>query len=92
MSYWIFRDHKGDALGVEEMETGMETGIIEAPNGVWIGEIRAAKDRYEYYKITETVEHPNPGEHTRVYQLMGTIHSITKDQYETYQEFGLFDE
>jgi len=90
VSYWIFRDLEGTALGVEDEE--METGIIEAPNGVWVGEIRAAKDRYEYYRITETAEHPNPGEHTRVYQLMGTIHSITKDQYETYQEFGLFSD
>ena len=89
MSYWIFRDLEGSALGVEEENP--ETGIIETPTGVWIGEIRFNKGIYEYYKIIRTTEHPTPGEHTSVYQLMGTIHPITKDQYETYQEFGLFD-
>ena len=89
MSYWIFRDLEGNALGIEDMDEPQE-GIIEERNGVWVGEIRSNKDRYEYYKITKTTEHSNPGEHTRVYQLMGTIHSITKDQYETYREFGLF--
>ncbi len=90
MNYWIFRDIEGNAIGVEEEE--VLPRIIEAPNGVWIGEIREVNGRYEYYKITRTVEHPNPGEHTNVYQFMGIIHSITKDQYETYQEFGLFSD
>jgi len=90
MSYWIFRDLEGNALGVEDEEPTQE--IIETPSGVWIGEVRKNNDRYEYYKIIRTTGNPNPGEYTSVYQLRGTIHPITKDQYETYQEFGLFDE
>lgn len=89
MSYWIFRDLEGNALGIEDEEP--EERIIEAPNGVWIGEIRETVDGYTYYEITRT-KNPNTSEYSSASQLMGTIHPITKDQFETYQEFGLFSD
>lgn len=90
MSYWIYRDLEGNALGVEDEKP--PEGVIQNGGGAWIADVRFTDGRYEYYKITNTTEHPTPGERTHVYQLMGTIHPITKDQYETYKEFGLFSD
>lgn len=90
MSYWVFKDLNEDALCAEDEDP--IPGPIEAPNGVWVGEIRKFGDRYQVYRITKTTTEPTTGEHTSIYKLAGSFHSITKDQYETYQEFGLFDD
>ena len=89
MSYWVFKNLKEDAVCAEDEEP--ISGPVEAPNGVWIGEIRKFGDRYQVYRRTKTTE-PTTDEHTSIYELVGSFHPITKEQYETYQEFGLFSD
>jgi hypothetical protein len=89
MSYWLVRDLEGNAVGVDD-ETP-ETGIVEDNCGVWIADVRFNDGRYEYYLVDRTTK-TESGEHTNAFVLMGAIHPITKDQYETYQAFGLFSD
>jgi hypothetical protein len=97
ISWWIFRDLEGTALLVSDEQPMSE--VIQAPNGVWIGKIvRPNPDTYEILKrvfpTREEIDLHNESYSTNVesvYTLAATVHRITKVDYETYLEFGLFD-
>lgn len=90
-SWWIFRDLEGTALDVSDEQP--VTGILQETNGVWIGKVsRPHPDRYEILKkeklYVDKIADTGSVNH---WVLAATIHRITKPQYETYLEFGMFD-
>ena len=94
VSWWIYRDLNGTALDVDDEQP--VTQIIEAPNGIHVGKIvRPSPDRYEVHKKIWPEKKRDSREQFGVggeWVLVGTIHRITKTQYDTYQTMGLFEE
>jgi len=94
ISWWVYRDLEGNALEVTDEQPTPHT--IEAPNGVHIGKIvRPSPDMYAILKRIwpekkrDSKEQFGPGGN---WVQCGSIHRITKAEFETYRAFGLFEE
>ena len=88
MSYWIVRNMESDAVAILDEDPKPE--IIEMANGIHLGRIVLMGERFHFYKIRRFTT-PAKGP-TSEDVLVSVATKISKTEYETFQEFGLFDE
>jgi hypothetical protein len=90
-SWWIYRDLEGTALGVTDEQP--EQGTIQSPSGVWMFKVsRPHPDRYEILKRAKEWKMDEDGNTNVAYELVGTIHRLTKAEFDTHIAFELFPE
>jgi hypothetical protein len=84
--FWLVRNYQTkEALGVFKADK-IETGRVEAPNGVHIAKIVEHVD--DTYTVSKRVE----GRHVRhVWMDHSIIEPITEAEYHTYKAFDLFE-
>ena len=93
-SWWVLRDIEGDALQVFDEEP--EPEIIQAPNGVHTGKVES--QGHNLFMVYERIWPKKKRSSTEQFGvggewvLIGTVSRITQVEYETYIEFGAFDE
>lgn len=92
MNYWLIKDLDGNALSI--MDRKPELGYIETTSGAHVARVMKMKDESgDDVFVVCTREQNKKSDHADISWVPHRILTpITKAQYETYNEMGLFDD